>query len=53
MKVNISRGQRSVEARKTNLQIYTYIDLRADFDPNGTTCEVRVHTGATLGHPRC
>ena len=32
-KVNISWGQRSVEARKTNVQIYTYINLCADFDP--------------------
>ena len=52
-KVNISRVQRSVVARKRNLQIYTYIDLRADFDPKVITWEVRVHTGATFGYPSC
>ena len=52
-KVNISWGQRLVEACKTNVQIYTHIDIRAHFDPKGTTCKARVHTGATFGHPRC
>ena len=51
--VNISFGQRSVGACKTNVQMYTYIDLRADFHPKVTTCEVRVYTVTTFGHPRC
>ena len=54
-KVNVSevRGQlmRSHSCRSSTTSIYML--SVTDFDPKGTTSEVRVHAGAKLGHTGC